>query len=214
MPPPMRAQRGPGKGWRKNLASHACGKRGWFFAAAVSQLQYRWPLGTSKRDMDQPVTQHRIVQITLDEATVIARGENVEREREVALRDLVEENVFRPLRASGAGHHGPWTVHLVVIDGMLAWHLTDGAGAAAGTIGLGLARMRRHVRDYFAICDSYYKALRRSSSAEIETIDMARRAIHDRGTRQLLEALDGKVETDFATARRLFTLICVLHIRA
>src|SRR5690606_10088462 len=80
--------------------------------------------------------------------------------------------------------------------------------------GLGLARFRRVVREYFAICDSYYKALRKASPLEIETVDMARRAIHDRGTRQLLEALEGKVETDFATARRLFTLICVLHIRA
>jgi len=69
------------------------------------------------------------------------------------------------------------------------------------------------VREYFAICDSYYKALRRASAQEIETIDMARRGIHDRGTRQLTEALDGKVETDFETARRLFTLICVLHIK-
>jgi uncharacterized protein (UPF0262 family) len=69
------------------------------------------------------------------------------------------------------------------------------------------------VREYFAICDSYYKALRQASAGELETLDMARRAIHDRAARHLLEALEGKVETDFATARRLFTLICVLHIR-
>jgi len=164
--------------------------------------------------MVETVTTNRIARISLDEATVIARGENVEREREVALRDLVEDNTFRPLRASAEGHPGPWDVHLGVIDGLLAWHLTDSAGQPAGTIGLGLARLKRHVREYFAICDSYYKAVRRSSAQEIETIDMARRAIHDRGTRHLLEALEGKVETDFATARRLFTLICVLHIRA
>ena len=70
------------------------------------------------------------------------------------------------------------------------------------------------VREYFAICDSYYKALRKASAQEIETLDMARRAIHDRATRQLLEALEGKAESDFATARRLFTLVCVLHIKA
>ena len=157
---------------------------------------------------------NRIASITLDEASVIARSEDVERERQVALRDLVEDNLFRPLRASEQGQVGPWRVHLAVVDGMLAWHLTDSQNERAGTIGLGLARMKRHVRDYFAICDSYYKALRRNSAQEIETIDMARRAIHDRGTRQLLESLEGKVETDFATARRLFTLICVLHIRA
>lgn len=182
------------------------------FAFAITR-----PARHKPRSMEQPalpVTAHRIAQITLDEATVIARGENVEREREVALRDLVDDNFFRPLRAANAGQEGPWQVHLAVIDGMLAWHLTDSAGVGAGTIGLGLARLKRHVRDYFAICDSYYKALRRASAQEIETIDMARRAIHDRGTRHLLEALEGKVETDFATARRLFTLICVLHIRA
>ena len=99
-------------------------------------------------------------------------------------------------------------------EGRLRIALTDGAGAEAGSIGLGLARFRRPVREYFAICDSYYKALRKASAQEIETLDMARRAIHDRATRQLLEALDGKVETDFATARRLFTLVCVLHIKA
>ena len=89
----------------------------------------------------------------------------------------------------------------------------DGHGRGAGSIALGLARFRRVVREYFAICDSYYKALRKASGAELETLDMARRAIHDRATRQLLDALEGKVETDLVTARRLFTLICVLHIR-
>ncbi|RIV82692.1 UPF0262 family protein [Aurantiacibacter zhengii] len=163
--------------------------------------------------MDQD-NANRIDTITLDEATVIARSEDIEKEREVALRDLVEDNFFRPIRATDQGHEGPWKVHLEVVEGMLAWHLTDTAGTAAGTIGLGMARMRRAIRDYFAICDSYYKALRRASAQEIETIDMARRGIHDRGTRHLLDALEGKVETDFETARRLFTLICVLHIKA
>ena len=157
---------------------------------------------------------NRIAAITLDEATVLARGADVEREREAALRDLAVDSDFRPLRAAENGHAGPWSLHLSVPDGRLALALTDAAGADAGTIGLGLGRFRRVVREYFAICDSYYKALRKASPQEIETLDMARRAIHDRGTRQLLEALEGKVETDFATARRLFTLICVLHIRA
>ena len=156
----------------------------------------------------------RIEQITLDEATVIARNDEIEKEREVALRDLVEENTFRPLRAVADGHSGPWHVHLAIVEGMLALHIKDRSGAEAGTIGLALGRLRRVVREYFAICDSYYKALRRSSAQEIETIDMARRGIHDRGTRQLAEALENKVETDFETARRLFTLICVLHIKA
>jgi uncharacterized protein (UPF0262 family) len=156
----------------------------------------------------------RIIAITLDEATILARSELVESEREVALRDLVADNVFTPVRAVARGHTGPWHLHLSVIDGKLALGLRDVAGADAGTIGLGLVRLKRVIREYFAICDSYYKALRKASAAELETIDMARRAIHDRGTRQLVEILEDKVDTDFDTARRLFTLICVLHIKA
>ena len=156
---------------------------------------------------------NRIAEIALDESTVLARGADVEREREAALRDLVEDSSFTPLRAVANGQTGPWSLHLSVPDGRLALALRDGEGNDAGTIGLGLARFRRVVREYFAICDSYYKALRKASATELETLDMARRAIHDRATRQLLEALEGKVETDFATARRLFTLICVLHIK-
>ncbi len=162
----------------------------------------------------QPGQTDWISSITLDEATIIARNEQIESEREVALRDLVEGNNFVPLRAIERGHSGPWMLHLSVIDGKLAVGIRDAGGADAGTIGLGMARLRRVIREYFAICDSYYKALRKATAAEIETLDMARRAIHDRGTRHLVEILEGKIETDFATARRLFTLICVLHIKA
>ncbi len=156
---------------------------------------------------------HRIARVTLDEATVLRRSDAVEQEREVALRDLEADNAFHPLRAAERGHQGPWSIELSVADGRLAMAIRDRDGTDAGTIGLGLARFRRVVREYFAICDSYHKALRKASAQEIETLDMARRAIHDRATRQLLEGLEGKVETDFATARRLFTLICVLHIK-
>lgn len=155
----------------------------------------------------------KIIAISLDEATIIARNIDVEKEREVALRDLVAENQFSPLRALEKGHQGPWSLHLSLIDGKLALQIGDDAGADAGTIGLGLVRLNRVVREYFAICDSYYKAIRRASAEETETIDMARRGVHDRGSRHLIDALDGKVDMDFATARRLFTLVCVLHIR-
>lgn len=160
------------------------------------------------------VNPDRISRIYLDESTILVRSPAVEQERAVALRDLVAHNRFRPVRAADQGQRGPWALALAVIDGRLAIEVQDGAGEPAGTIGLGLARFRRVVREYFAICDSYYKALRNPTAQEIETIDMARRAIHDRGTRHLVEALEGKVETDFETARRLFTLICVLHIKA
>jgi len=158
--------------------------------------------------------QDKIATITLDEATIIARSADVENEREIALRDLVDDNEFRPLAAFAKGHRGPWDLRLSVIDGMLAVSLRDEKGEEAGIIGLGMGRLRRVIREYFAICDSYYKALRKATASEIETLDMARRAIHDRGTRHLLNILEGKIVTDFATARRLFTLICVLHIKA
>ena len=164
-------------------------------------------------NMNHVADDKRIAAISLDETTVLQRGADVERERKAALRDLAHDSCFVPLRAVEHGHRGPWSLHLAVPDGRLRISLSDGEGNEAGAIGLGLARFRRVVREYFAICDSYYKALRHASARELETVDMARRAIHDRGARQLGEALDGKVDTDFATARRLFTLICVLHIR-
>ena len=160
------------------------------------------------------MSDHRIARVALDLASVLRRNDAVEQEREVAMRDLEADNRFTPVRAAERGQHGPWSVELSVAEGRLAMLIRDRDGAEAESIGLGLARFRRVVREYFAICDSYYKALRKASAQEIETIDMARRAIHDRATRQLLEALEGKVETDFATARRLFTLLCVLHIKA
>ncbi|MBO9498938.1 MAG: UPF0262 family protein [Novosphingobium sp.] len=162
---------------------------------------------------DQPDDAHRIIAIALDESTIIARNADIEQERRVAIFDLIEENRFKPLRAAEAGHAGPWRLHLAVQDGRLVLAVADEGGAPVETLLLGLARFRRPVRDYFAICDSYYSAIRKASAQEIETIDMARRAIHDQAARLLLEVLEGKVETDFATARRLFTLICVLHIK-
>ena len=155
----------------------------------------------------------RIIHIELDEATILWRNADIEQERRIAIFDLIEENTFKPVRAFAAGFPGPYRLHLSVDDGRLALRVADEDAQEIETLILGLGRFRRPIRDYFAICDSYLKAMRKASAHEIETIDMARRAIHDRGTRQLLEALEGKVETDFATARRLFTLICVLHIK-
>jgi len=162
------------------------------------------------------MTQHRISSITLDEATILWRNADIEQERRVAIYDLIEENTFKPLRAAEK-HEGPWKLGLSVMEGRLVLKIAaaDAPEDAepAETLILGLARFRRPIRDYFAICESYYQAIRKATAAEIETIDMARRAIHDDAANLLLERLEGKVETDFATARRLFTLICVLHIK-
>ncbi len=155
----------------------------------------------------------RISEIELDEATILWRNADIEQERRIAIFDLIEENVFKPARAFEAGHLGPYKLKLSVQDGRLSLDIADNAGQLLETLILGLGRFRRPIREYFAICDSYYQAIRKATAAEIETIDMARRGVHNEAAEMLLERLEGKVETDFATARRLFTLICVLHIR-
>ena len=155
----------------------------------------------------------RISHISLDEATILWRNADIEQERRIAIFDLIEENTFRPVRSAQSGHEGPYRLSLAVHDGRLALAIAADDGTELETLILGLGRFRRSIRDYFAICDSYYQAIRKATAAEIETIDMARRGIHNEAAEMLLERLEGKVETDFATARRLFTLICVLHIR-
>lgn len=155
----------------------------------------------------------RISHIALDEATILRRNADIEQERRVAIFDLIEENTFKPARAIAAGHGGPYRVRLAVHDGRLQMDIADENDQLLETQILGMGRFRRHIKDYFAICDSYYQAVRKATAAEIETIDMARRGVHNEAAELLIERLEGKIETDFATARRLFTLICVLHIR-
>jgi uncharacterized protein (UPF0262 family) len=155
----------------------------------------------------------RIIHIELDEATILWRNADIEQERRIAIFDLIEDNAFKPLRAHAAGHEGPYRLRLSVQDGRLTLEISDEQGVLLETLILGLGRFRRPIREYFAICDSYYQAIRKASAQEIETIDMARRGVHNEASEMLLERLEGKVETDFATARRLFTLICVLHIK-
>jgi uncharacterized protein (UPF0262 family) len=163
--------------------------------------------------MPEPKDTWRIAHIALDDETILWRNADVEQERRVAIYDLIEENAFRPVRASEAGRDGPYRLLLSVRDGRLALDIRDEGDVTIELLLLGLARFRRPIREYFAICDSYYQAIRKATPAEIETIDMARRGIHNDAAELLMERLAGKVETDFATARRLFTLICVLHIR-
>ncbi|MCB2086815.1 MAG: UPF0262 family protein [Sphingomonadaceae bacterium] len=160
-----------------------------------------------------PSEKFRIAHISLDEDTILWRNADIEQERRVAIYDLIEENTFKPIRAAEKGYEGPFRLRLAVVDGRLAMEIATGDGEVVETLILGLARFRRPIREYFAICDSYYQAIRKATPAEIETIDMARRGIHNDAAELLMERLEGKVETDFATARRLFTLICVLHIK-
>ncbi|HEX8482738.1 MAG TPA: UPF0262 family protein [Allosphingosinicella sp.] len=150
----------------------------------------------------------RIIDIELDEHTIIRRSEDIERERKVAIFDLLEANLFQP-----AGHEGPFRILLRIEDNSLAIDLRNESGDFLETIRLGLARFKRPVRDYFAICESYFKTVRSESPKGLETIDMARRGLHDEAAELLQESLKGRIGMDFDTARRLFTLICVLHIK-
>jgi len=155
----------------------------------------------------------RIIAVDLDEKTIIWRNADVEQERRIAIFDLLEGNYFEPQRAYPEGYCGPFRIRLRVEEGRLAIDIGSEDGQLLETLILGLARFRRPIKDYFAICDSYFQAIRQATAQQIETVDMARRAIHNEAAELLIERLDGKIKVDFDTARRLFTLICVLHIR-
>lgn len=149
----------------------------------------------------------RLVAVTLDEASIGRSSPDVEHERAVAIYDLIEENVFAP-----AGHDGgPYTLHLGMTENRLVFdiRLADGAPVAAHL--LSLTPFRKIVKDYFLVCESYYQAIRTATPDRIEALDMGRRGLHDEGSGVLMERLKQKVSMDFDTARRLFTLICVLH---
>ena len=155
----------------------------------------------------------RIIAIALDEDTIQSRNAEIGRELMVAVADLIAGNRFAPVRPMEHGHGGPYRVTLRVQDGRLAIDIADVDGHALETIILGLARFRRPIRDYFLMCQSYYRALDNAQPAQVETIDMARRGIHNEAAELLAECLKGKAEIDFDTARRLFTLVAALHIR-
>jgi len=157
---------------------------------------------------------HRIIDIALDERTIIWRSADIEQERRIAIFDLIEGNYFKPERDYPDGYAGPYKIRLSVEEGRLAIDISRSDDSLLETYVLGLGRFRRPIKDYFAICDSYYQAIRAATPQQIETIDMARRGIHNDAAQLLKERLEGKVDIDFDTARRLFTLICVLHIKA
>ena len=155
----------------------------------------------------------RIIAVKLDERTILWRNADVEQERRIAIFDLLEGNHFRPLREGPDGYAGPFRVTLRVEEGRLAIDIAQEDETPFDTVVLALTPFRRTIRNYFAVCDSYYNAIRSATPAQIETVDMARRSLHNDGAEMLKERLEDKIEVDFDTARRLFTLICVLHIR-
>ena len=151
----------------------------------------------------------RLTAITLDEQSVVQRSRAIEQEREVAIYDLLEANLFKPDGSAG----GPYHLTLSVEETRLALDIALEDGTPHGKVMLSLAPLRKTVKDYFLVCENYYKAIRTAPPHQIEALDMARRALHDEGARELQARLEGKVETDFDTARRLFTLVCVLQMR-
>ena len=156
----------------------------------------------------EPGNSQCLTNIVLDEHTVVRRSAEVEHERAVAIYDLLEENHFAP-----AGHEGPFSLHLSIEENRLKLDIRDEADRPLMAITLALSPFRRLVKDYFTVCETYFEAIRTASPSRIEAIDMGRRALHNEGSEVLRERLDGKVELDLDTARRLFTLICVLHIK-
>ncbi|MCV3243882.1 UPF0262 family protein [Mesorhizobium sp. ZC-5] len=151
----------------------------------------------------------RLVDIELDES--IGRSTpDVEHERAVAIFDLIEENSFCPVSDQGAG---PYRLRLSLMEARLVFAISRENGEDVVTHILSLTPFRRIVKDYFLICESYYDAIRSSTPSHIEAIDMGRRGLHNEGSQTLMDRLSGKIDIDFNTARRLFTLVCVLHWR-
>ncbi|HVG46777.1 MAG TPA: UPF0262 family protein [Rubellimicrobium sp.] len=153
----------------------------------------------------------RLVAIHIDDGGLPGPSPEMEQERRVAIFDLLEENRFALPAKEGRTAQGPWKLDLSIRDKRLVFALTDQGGEPGGEFHLSLGPFRQVVKDYFQICQSYYDAVRSLPPAQIETVDMARRGIHNEGARVLQERLEGKAELDTDTARRLFTLICVLH---
>ncbi|MGC2522237.1 MAG: UPF0262 family protein [Stellaceae bacterium] len=151
----------------------------------------------------------RIAAITLDEHTVVRRNADIEHERATAIADLLEENSFAPV----SGRRGPFDLHLAIEENRLTLDIRSVADGSSEAVVLPLAPFRRIVKDYFIVCESYYEAVRGARLGQVEAIDMGRRGLHDEGSALLTERLADKVAIDHATARRLFTLICVLHLR-
>jgi len=154
-----------------------------------------------------PAAKQRLVAVTLDEETIGRSNPDIEHERQVAIYDLLEQNSFAPLDDT----RGPYALHLSITGNRLVFDIRSKDGEPVVAHLLSLTPLRRIVKDYFTVCDSYYEAIRTATPDKIEALDMGRRSIHNDGSRILMDRLKDKVKLDMDTARRLFTLICVLH---
>jgi uncharacterized protein (UPF0262 family) len=152
-------------------------------------------------------TNDRLQSVVLDEASLGSASRDQEHERQVAIFDLLEANVFQPVGAPG----GPYDLRIALIENRLALDIQGPAWQQRHL--LSLSPFRSVIKDYFMVCESYYDAIRNATPAQIEALDMGRRGLHNEGSTLLRTRLEGKIETDVDTARRLFTLICALHWR-
>jgi len=163
------------------------------------------------RDPDSPEPPppgtSRLIAISLDERSIARSNPNVDHEREVAIYDILDANSF----AVDGRDDGPYTLVLGAADDRLVLTIGNGASDAVITHLLSMSPLRRIMKDYFIVCDSYYQAIRSAPPSRIQSVDMGRRALHDEGSRVLADRLKGKITLDHDTARRLFTLICALH---
>jgi uncharacterized protein (UPF0262 family) len=163
----------------------------------------------AKRNVMTSSRKNQLVAVDLDASIGQAPSPEADHERKVAIYDLIEENSFN----LSNGIVGPYRLQLSTADGRLLFEIFNTNEEKVSIIGLSMSPFRAIVRDYFMICESYYQAIRHSMPSQIETIDMARRGLHNEASELLRERLSGKVDLDFDTARRLFTLVCVLHWR-
>lgn len=155
----------------------------------------------------------KLVDVTLDESTIVRWSGDIEHERRIAIFDLLEENSFELVKSADEEYPGPYKLHLATVEGRLAFDIRAEDDSMLMQFRLAMSPFRRIIREYFAICDSYYEAIKSASPSQIEAIDMGRRGLHNEGSELLRERLDGKVVIDTQTARRLFTLVCILHLK-
>jgi uncharacterized protein (UPF0262 family) len=156
-----------------------------------------------------PDNRNRLVTVTLDESSIGRGSPDQEHERAVAIYDIVEDNSFAIPDHDG----GPYGLTVSLVEKRLCLEIRSADGQPVMTHLLSLSPFRRVIRDYEMVCDSYYKAIRTASPTQIEAIDMGRRGLHNEAAVLLRQRLVGKVEVDFDTARRLFTLIFALYWR-
>ena len=156
-----------------------------------------------------PAPKARLTAITLDQTSIAHVNHHIDHEREVAIFDILDGNVF----ALDGRDEGPYTLVLSILDEKLMFTVGNATVRELYVHGLSMGPFKRVIRDYFLVCDSYYEAIRAAPPARIQAIDMSRRALHDDGSRLLGEKLNGRITVDFDTARRLFTLIAALHWR-